>query len=204
MPDTVLVTGFGPFLSYDYNPSGAIAKRLDGKRIAGKNVVGRVLKVGHIEVGKELEEHIREHKPSIVIALGLNAASGCISLERVAINRYYYKDADGEIDEPLRGNGPAAYFSTLPLAAIKKVLQGHGIPAEFSFSSDTYVSNETFYELMRLAYKHKIKRAGFVHVPLIPKQVVGIDKPHYTVRQRIPSMDEGMIEKAVGWTIQTC
>lgn len=32
---TLLLTGFGPFLNFRYNPSGVIAKKLDGSTIGG-------------------------------------------------------------------------------------------------------------------------------------------------------------------------
>ncbi|HKX45494.1 MAG TPA: pyrrolidone-carboxylate peptidase, partial [Planctomycetota bacterium] len=40
-----LVTGFGPFLDVDDNPSGAVARALDGARVGPFEVVGRELPV---------------------------------------------------------------------------------------------------------------------------------------------------------------
>src|SRR4051812_38316675 len=42
---TALVTGFEPYNGAGTNPSGAIARALDGSEIAGCQVVGRVLPV---------------------------------------------------------------------------------------------------------------------------------------------------------------
>jgi pyroglutamyl-peptidase len=41
----VLVTGFEPYGGLGRNPSADIARRLDGRRIGGQSVVGRVLPV---------------------------------------------------------------------------------------------------------------------------------------------------------------
>jgi pyroglutamyl-peptidase len=199
----MLLTGFGPFLNYTYNPSGEIAKKLDGKTIMNTTIVGKLLLVEHKEVRKVLENYVEEYKPAFVVALGLAGGRGCISLERIAINRYYFRNDKEEFDEPLYENGPSAYFSGLPLKEIKASLQNHGIPAEYSFFPDTFVSNEVFYEVMRLSDKIGIRKAGFVHLPLTTKQVVTMEHVHYATREKIPSMEESMLEKAVRIIIQT-
>ncbi len=190
------MTGFEPFLSYKYNPSGSIAKKLDGKIVSGRKVISKILPVKHKEVQTLLDSYIEEYKPISVISLGLKGTIGCIALERIAINRYYYRDQNSETDEPLHEGEPAALFSTLPLNKIKDALQEQGIPAEFSFYPDTYVSNEVFYEVMRASGRLGIKRAGFIHIPLTHQQVVGMNQ-HYAIRERIPSMDEKTIYKAI-------
>ena len=200
--DTVLLTGFQPFLSYSSNPSEGIARSLDSKTISNRRIVGKVLPVAHDEVRNIIGEYVKKYKPVAIIALGIKAKIGCIALERVALNRYYFRDEKGEVDEPLYKNGQPAYFSTLPLKEIKESLQNDGIPAEFSFYPDTYVSNEAFYEIMRLAAEFKIRSAGFIHLPLSHKQVISL-KMHYALKSEIPSMDEKIMEKAVRTTIET-
>jgi len=128
---------------------------------------------------------------------------GCISLEEIAINRYYFRSAQEETDEPLYKTGPAAYFSKLPLKEIKAALQAKGIPAEYSFFPDTYVSNEVFFEVMRASEKLKIAKAGFVHLPLTYRQLIEMDKVHYATRERMPSMSEETLEEAVKIVIKT-
>ena len=199
----VLLTGFGPFLNYTYNPSGEIAKKLDGKTIMNSRIIGKILPVKHIGIRGVIRGYIEKYNPSTMISLGLAATRGCISLERIAINRYYFRSEKKEFDEPLYENGQNAYFSKLPLKEIKANLQNHGIPAEYSFFPDTFVSNEVFYEVMRLSDKSGIKKAGFVHVPLTPKQVIDMEHIHYVNRERMPSMEELVIEKAVKIIIQT-
>jgi pyrrolidone-carboxylate peptidase len=58
----ILLVGFGKYLSYDYNPSGEMAKKFDKKTISGAKVSGLVLTVEHREALKELNERIREEK----------------------------------------------------------------------------------------------------------------------------------------------
>ena len=172
--DNVLLTGFQPFLSYSYTPSERIANRLDGKNVMGKRIVGRVLPVVHKEVRSVLEGYVKKYKPVAVLALGLRTKAGCIIIERVALNRYYFRNDKEELDEPLHEGGQPAYFSTLPAREIRDSLQDSGIPAEFSFWPDTYVSNEVFYETMKLAAKFKIRHAGFIHLPLSYRQAIDL------------------------------
>ena len=157
----VLLTGFAPFGKYNTNPSGNIARALNGKTVGEAQVIGRVLPVEHRVSASQVHEYMMTEKPDVVIGTGIFASRGCISLENIALNWFYYqdKDKDDDVNEPLFEDGKEAYFSTLPLPAIKDSLEGNGIPAEQSFNADTYVSNEVFYEIMRASEKFGIKKA---------------------------------------------
>jgi pyroglutamyl-peptidase len=197
MAKKVLLFGFEPFLGYTYNPSGEIAKNLNDHTIEGAKIVGKVLPVKHKEASDLVAQAVKEEKPDVVIGLGLAASKGCIILERVAINRYYFRTKDEQTDEPLFESDREAHFTTLPIQEIKADLEKETIPAEYSFFGDTYVSNEVFYAIMRAAEKNKIKKAGFIHLPLTSAQVIGMSHIHYSTRAGIPSMDEKTMEKAV-------
>ena len=68
------------------------------------------------------------------VLTGLAGGRAKISLERVAINvqdaRMPDTDGDCPVDLPIRAEGPAAYFATLPLRCIQAGLQDAGIPVE--------------------------------------------------------------------------
>ena len=204
MVNKLLLTGFGPFLNFRYNPSGAVAKEFDG-RIFGKcKIVGRVLPVSHGEASTELTRLMKRERPEVVIATGLAATKGSIILERVAINRFYFVGNTGAVqDEPLSPLGPAAYFSTLPFSKIRSNLEKAGIPAEYSFWPDTFVSNEVFYTLMDYAKNNRIKTAGFVHLPLTHAQLIGNKGIHYMAKSSMPSLDEKMERKGIEILIKT-
>jgi pyroglutamyl-peptidase len=63
--------------------------------------------------------------------------------------------------------GPAAYFSTLPVKSALRALQIAGIRAEVSQTAGTYVCNHVFYALMHELAGAVAPRArgGFIHVP---------------------------------------
>jgi len=66
-----LVTGFGPFGPVDENPSGAMARRIDGARVGERPVVGRELRVSFAAVPAALAELVDEHAPAAIVALGV-------------------------------------------------------------------------------------------------------------------------------------
>jgi pyroglutamyl-peptidase len=192
-----LLTGFGPFLAYKTNPSGRLAEELNGTKIGAVDIVGKVIGVEHGTAYRQVAELIESQMPDIIVAVGLAAMRAVVSLERVALNRFYFASKDVPVvDEPLDPQGKAAYFSTLPLEKIKAKLENIGIPAEHSFSADTYVSNEVFYSVMRHAEKLGIKKAGFIHLPLTPEMVVE-NKAHPMVRMGMPSMSYETMRKAI-------
>ena len=198
----VLLTGFEPFLIYDYNPSGELAKKFDGKKIGNATIIGKVLPVKHRESALLLQKYVKKEKPDVLISLGMSNQRGSIALERVALNRYYFTSDEKEIDIPLYDNGKEAYFSTLPLQEIKTALIKEDIPAEYSFWPDTFVSNEIFYEAMKLANEIGIHKAGFIHVPVEHKQVAHARKLHYATRLAAPSMSAETLEKSTSIIIK--
>ena len=115
--------------------------------------------------------------------MGLGQAGGRteISIERVAINVDDARIPDNLGRQPIdaadrQADGPAAYFSTLPIKAIARDVRAAGIAAAVSNSAGTFVCNHVFYALMhRLATTPALAhaRGGFVHVPYTPEQVAG-------------------------------
>jgi pyroglutamyl-peptidase len=204
MSKKILLLGFGPFLSYDYNPSSNIVKKLNGKSIKEFRIIGKILPVKHLETSSLAEKYIKNELPAIVLGVGLSIMRGTITIERVAINRYYFVANRSIEDEPLNKEGASAYFSTLPVGAIKVNIEKQGIPTEYSFWSDTHVSNELFYTIMRVSEKLKIKCAGFIHVPFTYKQLIAKKNLHYMIRSGAPSMREQEELKAIKIAIETC
>ena len=170
----VLLTGFEPYGDENFNPSGEIAKRFDGKVINGVKIVGTVVPVSFKRVKPILEEKILEVNPSLVISLGLAPRTHYIRIERVAINVMDSgPDNDGYAprDEPIVAGGPTAYFSTLPIRGILKRLISSGIPAAISNSAGTYLCNCVMYLVQHIIRVNEVKaKAGFIHIPYTAKQ----------------------------------
>lgn len=173
----VLVTGFDPFGGDSLNPSWQAARALHGRQIAAHRVVAAQLPTVFGQSLKVLGALVREHRPALVICLGLAAGRSAISIERVAINVNDARIPDNAgrqpIDATIVSGGPAAYFSTLPIKAMRAAIEAKGIPAEVSQTAGTFVCNQVFYGLMHLLATGrglKTTRGGFIHVPLLPEQ----------------------------------
>jgi pyroglutamyl-peptidase len=171
----VLLIGFEPFGGERINPSGEIARALDGEIINAHRVVASILPVTFASTLPALEALLETHRPALAIATG--QAGGCfeITIERVAANLIDARiaDADGErpIDAAVVADAPAAYFATLPVKAMLARLRALGIPAALSQSAGAYVCNQAFYALAHLvATRYRDTRAGFIHVPWLPEQ----------------------------------
>ena len=171
---TVLLTGFAPFGGEQVNPSWQAGSALHGTRIAGHRVVSRELPVAFGDSLKTLRSALREIQPALVICVGQAGGRAQLSLERVAINvddaRIPDNTGQQPVDLPVIDGGPAAYFSTLPIKAMREALMAAGFPAEVSQTAGTYVCNHVFYGLMHALRARRSVRAGFIHIPYSPAQ----------------------------------
>ncbi len=171
MSAKVLITGFEPFGGDKENPSEQIVRRLGGRGIAGKQVMGLVLPVIFGESWERLRVVLDAEEPEVVICLGLASNRNCLSLERVAINVDDARIPDNRnqqpVDEAIEPDGPAAYWTRIPIKAVRERLLASGVAAEISQTAGTYVCNHVFYSLMHWLDTRKHLRGGFVHVPKI-------------------------------------
>ncbi|HEY0506164.1 MAG TPA: pyroglutamyl-peptidase I [Lysobacter sp.] len=170
----VLVTGFAPFGGENTNPSWEAAQSLEGEIVAGHRIVARCLPVEFGASLRALRQAIAELAPALVICVGQAGGRAQISLERVAINVDDARIPDNAgaqpVDEPIAHDGPAAYFTDLPIKAMLAALRNAGVPAEVSQTAGTYVCNHVFYGLMHELQAHPGVRGGFVHIPYSPAQ----------------------------------
>lgn len=169
----VLVTGFEPFDKSAYNPSQAIAEGLRGLDLPGVELRCQVLPVEFQRASAALCEVIDAWSPKVVIAFGQAEGRGQITPERVAVNLIDARIPDNAGFRPqeqaIATDGPAAYFSTLPVREMVRALQEEGIGASVSMTAGTFVCNDLFYAMQHHCRGLDI-RSGFVHVPLMDEQ----------------------------------
>ena len=183
----ILLTGFDAFGGESVNPSWEIARALDGWRCEGHVVHAALLPCVFGDALATLDQALAEHRPHLVLCLGQAGGRPEISIERVALNVDDARIGDNlgrqPIDLAIEPDGPAAYFSTLPIKAIARDVREAGVPASVSNTAGTFVCNHVFYALMhRVATRAALAgaRAGFMHVPYTAEQVAG--------RPGVPSM----------------
>lgn len=169
----ILLTGFDPFGGEAINPSWEVARALDCQPIGAARVHARRLPTSFTGAPEQLARALAELAPAVVVALGQASGRAEISIERVAVNLIDARIADNDghrpLDQPVRADAPAAYFSTLPVKAMRDALRDAGHPAGLSLTAGAFVCNQVFFEL-----QHRLAgtgvRSGFIHLPALPEQ----------------------------------
>ena len=175
-----LVTGFVPFGGHGLNPSGELARKIDGQTIAGVDIVGRILPVDIEKIDGAIAKVLDEIDPVAVVNLGLVAGEPVVRLERVALNLAAFEIPDnaGRLveDRTLDKAGETALWSRLDLRRIRRALLDRGIPVRLSSTAGTYLCNAAMYRFLR-AVPAGVP-CGFIHVPLLRAQVAELlDQP---------------------------
>ena len=178
----ILITGFEPFGTSEVNPTEMLVMALpdllcsEGNYTIDTLVLPVTAEASDI-VFEQLES-MDEQSYDIVLHLGLNMKIEDIAIERIAVNIDDYRIPDNEgnqvIDRSIDPEGPAAYFSMLPVRRIEKGLQDHDIPCHVSNSAGTYLCNHLMYTTLTYIQRNECTtKAGFVHVP--PLEHMGIN-----------------------------
>lgn len=177
---TVLLTGFEPFNGASINPAWEAVRLLDGWSGDGFKVEARLLPCVFGRAAEALLGFVDEVRPDIAIAVGQAGGRPEISVERIAINvddaRFLDNAGQQPIDMPIVADGPAAYFTTLPIKAMVAAMREQGLKAGVSQTAGTFVCNHVFYALMHHLRGQDVK-AGFIHVPFLPEQAATWPEP---------------------------
>ena len=170
----ILLTGFDPFGGEPVNPALEAVKLV---RIDDPDLEIIKLEVPTVfgDSVATVVAAVAQHKPDAVVCVGQAGGRFAVTPERVAINisdaRIPDNAGNKPLDEPILPDGPAAYFSTLPVKAMVAAIREAGIPASLSNSAGVYVCNHLMYGVLHAAAtRFPGMRAGFIHVPYIPEQ----------------------------------
>lgn len=199
---TILVIGSAPFGGDPTNPTYELAKLLQGTEYQGYVFQSASFPVSRRLCIPSVEEAMEQYKPEIIIGVGLADNRTGVCLERVALNVADFPIPDNEgylaLNEPLDPDGPAAYFSTLPIRACVKELREAGIPAAVSNTAGNFCCNMVLYSALHYIARYGWNtRAGFVHVPYTPEMV---SKKAISM----PTMAFETMKRAVELVAKTC
>ena len=89
-------------------------------------------------------------------------------------------DGDQPVERAIDQDGPAAYFSGLPVKDIAEAIREVGIPSRVSDTAGTYVCNSLMYSTMREVEGTDVM-AGFIHVPCSPELAARTGQPFLAV-----------------------
>ena len=168
----VVVTGFEPFGNYSVNPSGELARVLNGTMVDGALIVGVVVPVNFTTAVKSVEDAIDRYHPVLVISTGLNARlHGRVAVEQWGVNLRQRPRVDGRWVPPvvLVPGGPVVRRVSIPVEKCIRALRTSDVPVQGSFWAGTYVCNAVLYETAGSVEGSGV-RVGFVHVPLLVNQ----------------------------------
>jgi pyroglutamyl-peptidase len=198
----LLLTAFEPFDGRAINASQEIARAIQGKAFDGAQTELLYLPVERFSSTRILLEAIESSKPDVILLLGEAKGRTAVTPERVAINIDDYPIPDNGGNQPreetIIDGGPAAYFSTLPIVAIRDALNGKDVPAAISNSAGTYLCNRVFYCVMdHLSESGSKTRAGFVHIPLLAE-----NRP--VDAESWPSLPRDTVLKGIETVVVTC
>ncbi len=194
----ILVTCFEPFGADTVNASREAVVALPDS-IAGADIVKAELPTVFGRSVDVLRQAIGEHQPDVVICVGQAGGRFGITPERVALNLMDAQVPDNSgfqpVDIPIEVDGPAAYFSTLPVKAIVAAIKEAGIPASVSNSAGTYVCNQLMYALLHMIHTEiPHVKGGFIHVPYTPAQA--------THKKNMPSLSSAEVSKGLALAIE--
>lgn len=188
----ILVTGFEPFGAETINPALEALHALPAQ-VGDAQIETLEVPVSYDQSASVVVSAIRRVQPNAIVCVGQAAGRADITVERVAINVDDSESADNlgviRVDVPVEPEGPAAYFSTLPVREMVVAMREAGASASISNSAGTYVCNHLMYSVLSaIAQAGGGVPAGFIHVPLLPEQVVA-----GSAQEGKPSMTQEMI-----------
>jgi pyrrolidone-carboxylate peptidase len=164
----ILLTGFGPFLEVEANPSGLVVEALLAAPPAGLRLAGGVLPVSIAGVPAAYDALLAAagERPAALVSLGVHS-KGFYRLEQCARAGLFSKkrDNDGLRARGVRLDGAARMETTFDLARLAAALSAAGAP-------DVRISKSAGGFVCERAYHHVLTRAAelavpglFLHVP---------------------------------------
>ncbi|MEQ7221772.1 pyroglutamyl-peptidase I [Vagococcus fluvialis] len=172
----ILVTGFDPFGQDTMNPAIEAVKRLPDT-ISGAEIIKLEIPTVFNKSAEVTREAMAKHDVDYVLNIGQAGGRFDLTPERVAINLDDARIPDNEgnqpIDVEIKVDGESAYFSQHPVKAMVTAIKNAGLPASVSNTAGTFVCNHIMYQSLYLTHKEFPKaKAGFMHVPFLPEQVL--------------------------------
>ena len=172
MEKRLLITGFDAFGGSEENPSWLAVSQLPDtvgrftlKKCMIPTVFGRA--------AQEVLAAAEEFQPDVILCVGVAAGRDAVTPERIAVNIRDARIPDNVGNQPVGefvvADAPAAYFSTVPVAAMAQAIRDAGVPGTVSNSAGAFVCNDTLYLLLH-HFAGTATRVGFIHVPAAPHQ----------------------------------
>ena len=172
MARKLLITGFDPFGGERINPAWEAVRNLPetvGEFALCKLMVPTIFG----EAARIVLEKAEEWQPDVILCIGQAGGRTAVTPERIAVNIRDARIPDNAGNQPVgqlvAEDGPAAYFSTVPVMQMAAAIQARNIPSTVSNSAGAFVCNDLLYTLLHHFDGTGVK-VGFIHVPYLPQQ----------------------------------
>lgn len=167
----LLITGFDAFGGDALNPSWIAVEQLP-EQIGNFKLYKLPISTRFGYAAQQILEAASNIQPDLILSVGLAGGRDAITPERIAVNIRDARIPDNGGFQPMGAHvdsqGPAAYFSTVPVEKMVEAIQNTQIPAAVSNTAGTFVCNDVLYTLLH-HYAGTNVRVGFIHVPRTPE-----------------------------------
>ena len=170
----VLITGFGPFPGATENSSAWLAEALAAVEApSGCTLHTEVLPTEWTEVAARGPRLLQQHRPRIILHLGLSRTAKGFRIERSAHNAIDFReDARGATPDKrsVLESGHARLDTAISTAKLARHLRAQDLPASASRSAGTYLCNYLYYLSLHWARQQEAPcDVTFVHIPPSPR-----------------------------------
>ena len=172
MEKRLLITGFDAFGGSEENPSWLAVSQLPDT-VGGFTLKKCMIPTVFGRAAQEVLAAAEDFQPDVILCVGVAAGRDAVTPERIAVNIRDARIPDNAGNQPVGefvvADAPAAYFSTVPVAAMAQAIRDAGVPGTVSNSAGAFVCNDTLYLLLH-HFADTATRVGFIHVPAAPHQ----------------------------------
>ena len=172
MEKKLLITGFDPFGGENINPSWEAVKLLP-EQVGQYQIHKLAIPTIFGTAAEMILTQAQQLHPDVIVSVGLAGGRDAVTPERIAVNIRDARIPDNRGVQPsgdrVVAEGPAAYFSTLPVEKMAEHIRQVGIPAAVSNTAGTFVCNDVLYSVLH-HFAGTSVQAGFIHVPYLPSQ----------------------------------
>lgn len=168
----LLITGFDPFGGENKNPSWLAVQQLP-EEIGDFTLYKLAIPTVFGKAAETVLEQAYTLQPDVILCIGLAAGRDAVTPERIAVNIRDARIPDNAGNRPqgerIIPDGPAAYFTTVPVEKMAQAIRDAHIPGAVSNTAGTFVCNDVLYTLLH-RYAGTDTTVGFIHVPFLPEQ----------------------------------
>lgn len=168
----LLITGFDPFGSNTVNASWSAVEQLP-EQLGLFTLRKRMLPTVFGEAAQMVIEEASIWEPDIILCIGLAANRNAVTPERIGVNIRDARIADNAgnraTGERIIPDGPAAYFSTVPVEKMAQAIRDAQVSGAVSNTAGTFVCNDVLYTLLH-HFSGSHTQVGFIHVPGLSEQ----------------------------------